>query len=206
MASVDEVEAVLNVLCRYYTDRGSVRELNDTQKAVYLDGLAEFDAADLERAARKWMRDHKWFPMLSDLRELLDANPDWAALAALAWTTFERAISQAGTYRGATFVDPGIGETVRQVFGSWEHACSYDRDSPGWTIRRQTFLSIFPVIAPKAGKPVTLRGLSPVDTPLLIAHVEAMPEPKRLLQAEDRSIGILAEVTRRFKVQRGGRE
>lgn len=202
MATAENIKATLDVLCRYYRDRDNQpRKLDDVQVAVYLDGLNEFTADELETAARAWMRKSRWFPALSDLRDLLtEPSPDWKTLAHVAWTTFERAIGRAGVYRGVTFADPAIGECVRQTFGSWEHACSYDRDSAGWTIRRQTFLAIFPTVAEKATEPVTLPGLFRNDTPLLIAHVEAFPEPKALLAEADKSKQSLAEVERRFKL------
>jgi hypothetical protein len=112
------------------------------------------------------MRSSKWFPALSDLRGLLVApTVDWPAMALMAWTTLERAISKAGIYAGSTFADAAIGETARQVFGTWEHACSYERDSPGWTIKRQNFIGIFPHVAQKltSHKPVTLRGIATHD-------------------------------------------
>jgi len=206
MATADDIKATLDVLCRYYRDKNNEpRQLDDVQIVVYVDGLIEFDPGQLELAARQWMRTSKWFPALSDLRTLIEGPAvDWDALGAIAWTTFERAISAAGIYRGVTFEDPAIGEAVRQTFGSWEHACSYDRDSPGWTVRRQTFLSIFPSVAAKATEPVTLRGLSPVDPPLLVAHVPILPEPKRLTIQVDKSASTLAEVQRRFKALRNG--
>jgi hypothetical protein len=200
MATANEVRATLDVLCGYYRDKDNQpRQLADVQKAVYLDGLSEYTPEQLETAARAWIRSSRWFPALSDLRALLtEPSPDWKALAIVAWTTFERAVSRAGVYRGVTFADPAIGECVRQTFGSWEHACSYERDSPGWTIRRQTFVALFPEIARKASTPVTLRGISQRDQPLLIAHVEGFPEPTKLLDVGDKSAESLREVERRF--------
>jgi hypothetical protein len=201
MAALPDIRVVLTNLCDYYRDKNNQpRELSELQIAVYLDGLAEFSADALETAARVWMRKSRWFPALSDLRALLEEpEPNWTELAHVAWTTFERAIGRAGIYSGVTFEDPAIGEAVRQAFGSWEHACSYDRDSPGWAIRRQTFLAVFPSVARKATTPVTLRGISRYDKPLLIAHVEGFPEPARLLEEPDRSPDVLREVTRRFQ-------
>jgi hypothetical protein len=203
MATAADIRAVLDVLCRYYRDKDNLpRRLDEVQIVVYLDGLEEFSADALEFAARRWMRESKWFPALSDLRGLLFGPAiDWSTAALIAWTTFERAIGLAGIYRGVTFSDAAIGETVRQTFGSWEHACNYDRDSPGWTIRRQTFLGLFPHVAQRLtdSAPVTLRGLGQVDKPLLIKPVDGIPKLAPALAAEDRSVNVLAEVTRRFK-------
>jgi len=203
MATAAEVEATLDVLCQYYRDKnGEPRRLGDVQIAVYLDGLVEFSPEQLEAACRQWMRESKWFPALSELRGLLVPAVDWTTAAMLAWTTLERAISRAGVYAGATFEDAAIGETTRQTFGSWEHACAYDRDSPGWAIKRQTFLAIFPHLAQNlhSAEPVTLRGIAQLDRPALIAHVEGLPAPpKALPPGADKSRDVLSEVTRRFQ-------
>ena len=210
MATANDIQAVLKILCRYYCDKDSQpRKLNDVQVAVYLDGLSEFDSTELELAARLWMRESKWFPALSDLRDTLVTKTDWPTVSLLAWTTFERSLSRAGIYSGATFEDAAIGETARQVFGSWEHACSYDRDSPGWTGRRQLFVSMFPSIAQKltSSAPVTLRGIARQDMPLLIPHQDGVPAVVPMLEAgPDRTVNVLAEVTRRFKALGQSRE
>jgi len=99
--------------------------------------------------------------------------------AKLAWTAVERAIRQAGSYRGVTFSDASIGDAVLQVFGSWPAACAYDFDSPGWAIKRQTFLAVFPTLAIRAGSdPVTLSGQHRNATPMLVGHVAGLPAPR----------------------------
>lgn len=205
MATVEEIKSTLDVLCRYYRDKdNNPRKLDDVQIAVYLDGLVEFTADDLEFAARQWMRTSRWFPALSDLRQQLEGEaPDWNALATMAWTTLERTISAAGVYRGARFVDGAIGETARQIFGSWVQACNYERDSPGWAICRQNFLSLFPVIA-KRGQhepTVTLKGIGngPSDAPLIVQHNDLIPKIQPRLSSRDESKNVLAEVRRRFQ-------
>ncbi len=176
MANVTEIRAALKVLREFYADRdGSPRAMNEVQIAGYLDGLAEFDADELQTASRKWMRESKWWPALSDLRDQLVVKVDTKAMAHLAWTTFERAIRRAGVYQGVTFADPAIGECVRQVFGTWDHACSYDTDSPGWAMRKQSFIELFPTMLKQATESVTMPGLFR-QTPLLIEHVEGLPE------------------------------
>lgn len=204
MATAEAIRVVLDNLRDYYRDKdGQKRPMSEFQIAVYLDGLHEFQADVLESAARQWMRQSRWFPALSDLRGLLTAPAvDWSTMALLAWTAFERAIGHAGIYSGATFQDAAIGETARQTFGTWEHACSYERDSPGWTIKRQTFIGLFPHVAQKltSNAPVTMRGIASRDMPTIIAHVEGLPAPAQLaLEEPDKSKDVLAEVTRRFK-------
>lgn len=205
MATADEIRVVLRNLRDYYRDKDQQpRALSEFQIAVYLDGLGEFTAEQLAHAARQWMRESKWFPALSDLRGLLVKPMDWQTAALMAWTTFERAIRQAGIYRGVTFADTAIGEAVRQTFGSWECACSFDRDSPGWTIRRQTFLGLFQHIAQNLHHdgPVTLHGLGQADRPLLIESVAGLPNVAALPAMSDQTKDMLATVSRMFKESR----
>lgn len=134
------------------------------------------------------------FPALGTWLRLLGAGTlDVDAAAHLAWTTFEQSLRRAGAYRGATFVDGAIGETARQVVGSWPAACAFDVDSPGWAIRRQSFLAVYPTFHGRVSGPVTLGGLHAHETPVVIGHVEGLP----LLDAapeEDREL-TTAEAT-----------
>lgn len=178
---IAHVESTLRVLREYYCDKdGRPRVLNPVQITVYTDGLMRFTPDQLEAAARQWMKGSKWFPALSDLLEILEPKLDTTTASHLAWACVERAIRQAGVYRGATFEDGRIGQAVRETFGTWATACSFDVDSPGWAIRRQTFLSIFGSLVPRALPPVTLTGIGRANEPMLIAALEALPMPKSL--------------------------
>jgi hypothetical protein len=206
MATADDIKAVLAALRNHYADprTGKPHLMNPTQISVYTNGLVEFDNDAIRAAAARWMQTNRFFPALCELRELLGCvNRSPKELAILAWAAVEKAIRQAGTYRGATFADPAIGEAVRQTFGSWEHACSYDRDSPGWHSRKLTFLAIFPMMIHTATEPVTMTGLSQgYDPPLLVHHVDGMPAPPKALSAPG-GRNPLAEVQRRFLEARG---
>lgn len=209
MATVDEIQHTLKILREFYGKNGVPYDLNATQALVYTDGLVEFRAGELEKAARKCMRELKWFPALSELRAaLLPPKADWPTLAQIAWTTFERAIGRIGLYRDARFEDAAIGHTVRQVFGSWEHACSYERDSPGWHGRRQMFLQLFPHIAQRDefSAAITLRGMGDRRECMTVPHVASLPAPKvAAAQLEERGSEVLAEVERRFLALRGAK-
>lgn len=188
-----EVRQGLSVLRNYYAVNGKPQVLTDVQLAVYIDGLQRHSLGELEAAARTWMRQSAWFPKLSDLLGLMEGPTVSAEAAAhLAWTTFERSLRRAGAYRGATFMDGAIGETARQVFGSFAAACAFDLDSPGWAIRRQSFLAVYQTLHGRCPEPVTLRGIHPREEPLVIGHVEGLPrlttgepeEPRELTAAE----------------------
>lgn len=170
----------LALLRNYYGDKdGKPYPMNDAKWAVYCAGLAPFTPEQLQAAAHQWMRESKWFPALSDLLEILVPKVDTTTAAHLAWTTVERAIRSAGRYAGAKFLDGAVGETVRQVFGSWIHACDYDFDSPGWAIKRQTFLSVFPaILARSSGAPVTLQGAFQASEPYVVGRIAGLPAPR----------------------------
>lgn len=196
---VTSVRKTLDVLRNYYANRdGQPHQLNAVQVSVYLDGLAQFAPEELEAAARAWMRDSQFFPRLSELLHLLSPKADVDTLAHVAWAKLEREIRRIGAYRGATFSDAAFGEAVRQTFGSWSAACRFDPDSPGWAIRRQTFMAIFKTLVHRADlAPVTLPGLHQTQDPQLIAPIDGMPRVPALQAAADRSGEVMATVRRR---------
>lgn len=202
---VTHVKKILDVLRNAYADReGRPHVLNDVQLATYLDALAEYSSDELETAARSWIRAQKFFPRVSELLAVLTGPPpDWELLANRAWLEVESAIGRAGIYRGVLFEDFAIGETTRLVFGSWQSACNYDRDSPGWAIRRQMFLSQFPEVARRgAGPMVLLRGLNVNDKPYRVKHLEMLPPPKYRDSLSDGAKQMLAEIQTRFLKQK----
>jgi hypothetical protein len=198
MTPAAAVRVTLRVLQAFYATRdGQNYPLNETQLAVYLDGLASYSPEALEAAARMWMRQSPFFPRLSDLLGVLAPPVDVHALAHAAWGRLEAEIRRIGAYRGAAFADAAFGETVRQVFGSWAEACRYDTDSPGWAIRRQTFLALFPVIvARRPADPVILPGLHRDQPPAHIGPLDGLPAAPTLA-APDHTAAVLAEVERR---------
>jgi hypothetical protein len=204
---VAHVRKTLEVLRQFYANReGQPHQLNTVQVSVYLDGLARFGPEELEAAARAWMRDSAFFPRLSDLLNLLSPKVDVETLAQIAWARLEREIRRIGAYRGATFSDAAFGEAVRQTFGSWSAACRFDPDSPGWAIRRQTFMAIFKSLAHRADlAPVTMPGLHRDQPPALIAPSEGMPALPALAAGADRSADVMTEVRRRAALVREAR-
>ncbi len=171
------VKRTLDVLCAYYSDRdGHPRTLNAVQVTVYADALAKFSPERLESAARDWMKRSKFFPAVSELLELLDPPIDHTVAAQLAWAAVERAVRQVGAYQSIEFEQACIAETVRQVFGSWSHACSYEFDSPGWAQRRQAFMAIFPFVVKQQPEPIVLRGKDSIGYPVLIEQIRGVPE------------------------------
>lgn len=167
----------LDVLRAYYADReGNPYPLNDVQLTVYLDALHSCEPSKLEAAARRWMQQSRWFPKVSDLLETLHEGPTLADEALFAWAAVERAVRSVGAYRAVQFADAAIGETVRQVFGSWPRACGFDYDSPGWHERREMFLRLYPVILRRSPSSPVLAGMHG-GAPALVGHIEGLSAP-----------------------------
>lgn len=204
---VSHVRKTLDVLRNYYSNRdGQPHQLNATQAAVYLDGLAGFGADVLEAAARVWMRQSAFFPRLSDLLGILDPPADYDALAHAAWARLEREIRRIGAYRSVQFADAAFGVAVRETFGGWPQACRFDVDSAGWAIRRQTFLATFKAACGRKDLPVvTLTGQHRDQAPALIGPLDGMPVVHQLPERADRSADVMAEVRRRHADGAGGK-
>lgn len=185
MSDTAHVRRTLDVLRDYYADKdGNKRVMNTTQIGFYVSALARYSPEELRTAAQAWIAKSKFFPAVSDLLELLNPPTDMTALAHQAWATVEAAIRQGGAYRGATFEQGAIGEAVRQTFGTWATACSFELDSPGWAIRRQSFLAVFPVLARREHGPVTLRGLHANVEPYRVPLAAGLPAGKALGEPE----------------------
>lgn len=183
MTDTSHVQRTLDVLRDYYADKdGNKRVMNTTQIGFYVSALARYSPEELRSAAQSWIGKSKFFPAVSDLLELLNPPQDWPALAHQAWAAVEDAIRKGGAYRGATFEQGAIGEAVRHTFGTWATACSFDLDSPGWAIRRQTFLALFPALARREHGPVTLRGLHANVEPYRAILVTGLPAGKALAE------------------------
>ena len=60
---------VLNFLALAYE-----KTLSAGQLKAYLNGLNDIDGETLDRAADEWMKNQKWFPRISELRELCRSN------------------------------------------------------------------------------------------------------------------------------------
>ena len=200
MSTTAEIRNALDVLRKYYADReGRPVVLNEVQLAAYLDALRPLDPNTLEAAVRGCIRTGQFFPRVADL--LAQVEPDAKTAAQLAWAAVERAVQCGGSYRAVTFTNGQIGAAVQLTFSSWPRACAFDHDSPGWAIRRQTFLAIFPTLRPSA--PMTLLGRhGTADDPFIVAPVAGLltttSEPHgELTHSEART--LLAEVETRAK-------
>jgi len=203
---IAHVRQTLSVLRQYYAGRdGQPHQLNDVQATVYVDGLAGFSSEALEAAARTWMRQSAFFPRLSDLLSILDPPVDMDSLAHAAWARLEREIRRIGAYRSVQFADAAFGVAVRETFGGWPQACRFDVDSPGWAIRRQTFLAMFKAaVGRKNLEAVTLIGQHRDQAPALIGPLEGLPSQPLLTAQPDRSAEVMARITKHHAVTTQG--
>lgn len=200
------VQKFLQKLCEFYPSQGRPHVMNDTQIEVYLSALSRFTPEQLDRAGKRVMLSSKFFPALSELLELLEPKTDSKALAELAWSSVLRALRSGGIYRGATFQTGAVGEAVRQVFGTWAAACSFDTDSAGWTVRRTAFLNVFPTLLNRPMGPVTLAGLHGAENAYQVPALEGAPSAAALPAyaqdpqlTRDEAKGLLAAMAARRK-------
>jgi hypothetical protein len=204
-SAISAVRKTLNVLRSCYANReGQPHQLNEVQITVYLDGLSPFTPEELEAAARKWMASSPFFPRLSDLRHLLTPAVDADVLANQAWARLENDLRKVGTYRAVTFLDPVFGEAVRQTFGDWASAGNFQIDSPGWAIRRQTFISAFKSSLLRTDLPptVTLSGRHHDRAPVVLPLLDGMPSRPHLCSGDmDRSAEVMAQIGKRVPPQ-----
>lgn len=87
----------------------------------YWLALDDLELPAVRRAAKRALRECKFMPTASELRELAgDMRPDDRAV--LAWDAFERAVVSQGGYRSVDFDDRLINATVRSL-GGWQRCC-----------------------------------------------------------------------------------
>jgi hypothetical protein len=205
------VQKFLQVLCVFYPSQGKPHVMNDTQIEVYLSALSRFTPEQLDRAGKQYMLTGKFFPALSELMELLEPKADLKDAAHMAWALFERTMRSVGSYRSVRFENGAVGETIRQVFGTWGAAGQFDTTSATWAIKRQTFLATFQRLAPQAIPPTTLGGqhrdAEVVTVPLMagLPHVPALTSGQPSKEAlsgplsRDEAKGLLAAMAARRK-------
>ncbi len=132
-----DVKATIKGLQEYYAHpaTGLPHTLNETQIAVYVDGLAEVAPEDLERAARAHMRASHFFPKLDELLAYVEGSTEDAVN--LTWTALERAAVR-GSDAYSLVADGRVAWTIRVVFGGWPQlkaaCCPGD---PVWLARRK---------------------------------------------------------------------
>lgn len=98
------------------------RTPSPTLTEVYYNALAEFDIADVERAAINAIQNCRFFPKPAELREFLLESP--GDQAQRAWTLLVEATRKVGMYNSLWIEDMALAQAVILTFGGWVQACS----------------------------------------------------------------------------------
>lgn len=137
-------------------------EATEAMFAGYQMALDDLPIGDIERAAKRALRECKFMPSGAELRELAgQLRPEQRA--AIAWSILRKASCDSG-YSTVVFDDPVLTATVRAL-GGWPEVCDYFCDEPeAWlegVFRRRfedTYTSVFargisdPQAAPLSGR------------------------------------------------------
>jgi hypothetical protein len=93
----------------------------------YQMGLEGLPLEDIERAVARALRERKFMPKPSELRELAgEMTPETRAV--IAWSAVKRAVHSVGAYGCPDFDDPVVNATVRNM-GGWVELCGRDADT-----------------------------------------------------------------------------
>lgn len=102
------------------------RQIDEALYTGYQLGLDDLAIEEIERAARRAIRECKFMPTVVELRELSgDMSPRVRAVKA--WGHLVRAIATHGGYNSVTFDDLVINATVRNL-GGWQYLCGMNPD------------------------------------------------------------------------------
>jgi hypothetical protein len=136
------------------------REVTEIQARVYAEQLGDIPFDRLQAAGNAHLREQKFFPGISELRQLA-GEPSADDRAVLAWLALERAAETAGAYADVIFQDAAAAAAVRVMFGSWPAVCELAGDGPAWGARRAEFLAAYRAARRSLGStaPVRLKGL-----------------------------------------------
>jgi hypothetical protein len=97
-------------------DKAFRQETSDLGNEVYWQGLRDCEIEDVKAAFVQAIRELKFYPKVSELRDLIRGKPD--DVAALALRRVNEAVVEPGTYESVTFDDPVI-HWVLETMGGW---------------------------------------------------------------------------------------
>lgn len=96
---------------------------------AFFDDLAEYSFEAVDWAVRAHCRTQRFFPMLADIRALIDGTPE--EQAAEAWGVVLEARKRYRAWRGVRFPNPVFHYAIR-LMGGWEELCRVDEDQLYW--------------------------------------------------------------------------
>ena len=133
-----QIDGILVKLTLYYD-----KELPDSILNMYNSMLSNVDLNDLSQACTQWVATKKWFPKISELLDIVNANRTVKAVslesrAQQQWRLVLTAVRQRGIAKGAPkFDDPVTNVVVRNHF-SWNYLCNMEVDNLNWEMDRFT--------------------------------------------------------------------
>lgn len=164
------------------------RPTTDAMLEAYRIGLSDLPADIVEKAASVAVRERKYMPTASEIRELAGCvrREDRPLLA---WMAVERAIGAVGSYKSPDFDDRIINAAIRSI-GGWVRLCGLGGNELDVWARRE-FLAAYgalqrsvpsdDALAPLAGlgssQVVVRTGLPWVGE--VVRRIERRPEPRR---------------------------
>ncbi len=116
MATRKSVVDCVTLLCEAFSKTAS----GNTYRC-YEEALFDLTDDELRLATRRALREHRFMPAPSVLRDLVLLSID--ERASRAWLVFEKAVMRHGHIRTVTFDEPTINAVVRGL-GGWEHCCT----------------------------------------------------------------------------------
>ncbi len=118
-------------------------KIGELRAEGYLMGLSDLSIDDVERGARRALKESRFFPRPSELRELAVGSAD--DLAEMAWLELLSEVRRVGSY-GTPALGDDLSEAVRCVWGTWVGLCStLPNDGPellGWAKRFKSAYSV----------------------------------------------------------------
>jgi hypothetical protein len=155
-------------------------EKSDSLMQSYQQFLADIPDAQLEAAALSWLASGKFFPAVSDLRDLAFqmGNPDRLSPEE-AWGKVRQAILDAGVYREPEFEDGLITRAVK-IMG-WRNLCMSENEPAdrahffkvyaALDLRQERELKMLPEVRRLIGQLTARRSLAALHAP----RVEVLP-------------------------------
>lgn len=120
-------------------------ELPESKLLMYFRALSDLRAADVLRALEQSIRELRFFPKPSELRDF--ALGDVEADIEEAWLTWKHFARKVGAYADVEWHDPVLLETIMAVFGSWPAACRADFSDEMWAAKRKEFGRVYHALA-----------------------------------------------------------
>lgn len=152
-------------LCEYF-DKPFSQALLD----IYWRGLEDLSIEQFESAVTVVIRSAKWFPKISELRELAHGNPDERAIAA--WEQVKEAIARGGYVSSVVFEDSKITRAIEHI-GGWVKLCMAEGKDAKFM--QKDFMAVYKALT-DGGPQRKLIGADEADNRFL-GFTDHIPEP-----------------------------